>query len=189
MEEDFFTECGQSFTQQLGELFRDEAHSASLLSRIACIIYDHGMTTTHTDVNGVQWSSEFAQLEAALALSRELIESGDIAAFRQTVKKGVQQLQKQTSELLFKKVGEAAESVGNVIDAGGKPLSGKTLSDMLDRIEFSFDDKGRIEFPTLVCSSDVYEQIQSLLEKPDVRLRIDAILTEKWFARYTLRLT
>jgi hypothetical protein len=187
MESSFLRNCVRSFAATFGEAWRDAAHSSQLLSEIRRISYDHGTINTLVDVKGVSTSSSMEAMTAAFALPNEIIERGDVLEFQRVLDKGVLELRKQASEMFFKKLGEAAESVGNVLDTGGQPLTGRFLCDLFERIEIEFDQQGRARMPTIVCPPDKREQVRELLEDPAVQIRLDVILREKWLARYALK--
>jgi hypothetical protein len=183
----FYRDCALAFLNAYTKAWRDAAHSDDLLSKIRRTMYDHGTTTAFVDVEGVCRTSSMQPMGAAFELQDEVIERGDAEAFRSALDRGVVQLRQKISELLFKTAGAAAESVGNSFDCAGR-LTGRMLCDMIEKMDFSFNENGSLQMPTFVCGSDAQERIQALLDEPDVKLRLDVILREKWMARYTLRL-
>lgn len=187
MDEEFFAECRQAFSEKLIESCQKAAHSDPLLSRIRVVNYHHGMTMTVADVNGIQRVSEFERMGSSFKLPDEILEAGDVEAFGKILNEGAQHLRKQLTDLLFRRVSDAADSVGNVIDLKGKPFSGNDLCDMIEHMHIDFDEMGRPKMPTFVLNPDLQDRVRELLDQPEVQLRLDVILREKWMAKYTLK--
>ena len=187
MNASFYRDCALAFLTAYTNAWRDAAHSDGLLSKIRRTMYDHGTTTAFVDVEGVSRTSSMQPMGAAFQLQDEVIERGDAEAFRSALDRGVVQLRQKISELLFKTVGAAAESVGNSFDCAGT-LTGRKLCDMIEKMDVVFDENGSVQMPTFVCRPEVQDRIRALLDEPDVKLRLDVLLREKWMARYTLRL-
>ncbi|MCK4818719.1 hypothetical protein KA005_23305, partial [bacterium] len=55
---------------------------------------------------------------------------------------------------------EVTAKTGNVVDAGGQPLSHELLLKTLETIQLDFDDNGKPIMPTLVVSPQQYEKIK-----------------------------
>jgi hypothetical protein len=121
-------------------------------------------------------------------LHEEAIESGDADAFRKVIQDGIEQLRKQMAELLFRRAGDAAAAAGNVFSAEGGPITGDLLCRMLESITIDFDDRGQPIMPTLVINPAAEERVRKLLDEPEIKLRLDAIIRRKWMDRYALKL-
>lgn len=90
----------------------------------------------------------------------------------------------QLSENAFSEIGTAAESVGNVIDGQGQPLTPATLLEMYRKIQLDFDpDTGRHQDVTVVMGdalrSDAAKAMQELLTDPALQQKFHQLIEEK----------
>lgn len=69
--------------------------------------------------------------------------------------------------MLLDTVSDAAEKVGNVVSAEGKPFSVAKLFEMLETVQIDFDQQGLPKMPTLVAGREIIEQFEALQTKPE----------------------
>jgi len=187
MDDEFYIDCVRAFSGAFGEAWEKAARDDELLRQIRTVLYDHGDTTTIVDVEGVERSSPMEEMSSVFELKHDVLEQGDVAEFQRSLKSGIVQLREMISKLLFKRAGEAAESVGNAVNLDRERLTGRTFCDLLERMTFEFDDRGVLQLPIFICNPEQEEHLRKLLEDPAVKLRMDVILRGKWFERYALR--
>ncbi len=70
-------------------------------------------------------------------------------------------------------------------DAKGKGLTPELFYAMFERIEIPFDEQGKPIMPTLVFNPAQIEKVKEILSRPEVQVRIDAIIMRKWFEKYS----
>ncbi len=89
----------------------------------------------------------------------------------------------QSEGLLFTTLGEAVESVGNVLDARGEPFSPSMMWDAIEKMQVDFNDRGQPEMPTIVLHPDTFEAIRPKLQQwendPLLRKRRREVLMKK----------
>jgi hypothetical protein len=79
---------------------------------------------------------------------------------------------------LFRKIDEATEQTGQRMDAGGKPIDGRMLLDMIDMAEGAFDKTGK---PTnsFVVHPDMMPSLKKAADEvendPELKRRLDSI--------------
>ena len=186
MDEEFFTLTKKAFFEDLCEAWAAATHADPILSRIQRTIYDHGNTSTLVDVEGIERISESEAMISSFELHTDEIEAGDTQAFQRIIRAGVEQLRKQMSELLFRRLSAAAQEVGNLIHWEGAPLTAELFYALFERIEFTFEN-GKPKIPALILHPDLHERAREILERPEVQLRLDAIIRNKWLDHYMLK--
>jgi hypothetical protein len=99
----------------------------------------------------------------------------------------------QEAKLFFKKVGETCNEVGNVVDAGGQPLSAKLLLDAIESTEMNFDRDGNPK-SQFVIHPDMAPAVKKANEEfendPELKRRHEDILRRKredWLSRQNNR--
>lgn len=79
----------------------------------------------------------------------------------------------------FKNITEITDATGNKIDAKGKPLTYDMILDLLEKVEFGFDENGKPLYPTLVLPPKMIERLTQIKPTPEQELRKSKILEEK----------
>ncbi len=69
-------------------------------------------------------------------------------AFLESHRTAASQIQSQQAELVLNRMSKAAESVGNVVDAGGKPFSFEVFMEALEKVWIDFDKDGKPKLPS-----------------------------------------
>ena len=70
-----------------------------------------------------------------------------------------EQLAREMSEHLFSDLDRAISEVGNVIEAGGKPISKGLILQMMETIEHRFEPDGTWMPPTVIASSQAIDRL------------------------------
>ncbi|MGH9195897.1 MAG: hypothetical protein ACRD1T_09170, partial [Acidimicrobiia bacterium] len=120
--------------------------------------------------------------------------AGGPAASIAAVDELTQSLQEGMARRAFQAIEEAAESVGNAIQAEGRPFTPELYFEGLEAMELSFDDAGSWLPPTFIAHPDTSSKIEPVLASieadPDLRARRDAIVDrqrEEWSVREARR--
>lgn len=118
---------------------------------------------------------------------------GERSVFAAVEKLGAD-LHEGMAKRLFQTITKAAESVGNVRDAKGAPITAESILEMLDKMEMSFDENGAWNRPTIITGPGLAEPAKAaylqLEEDPSLRVRRDAIVNrkrEEWRVREARR--
>lgn len=80
---------------------------------------------------------------------------------------------------LFKHMAEITDASGTSINAGGKPLSADMILDLLEKIDFDFDEQGNPLYPTFVLPPAAYDKLKHLKPTPEQEKRKERIIEEK----------
>jgi hypothetical protein len=70
-----------------------------------------------------------------------------------------QQLARGVSEMFYAEMERGTAEVGNVIDAGGQPLSEELILKLIEKMEHTFEPDGSWNPPTLLVSPDVFDKL------------------------------
>jgi hypothetical protein len=87
---------------------------------------------------------------------------------------------------VFQTVDDITKETGKCVDMKGQPMTADALCEMVESVDIEFDKHGKPQLPSFIAGPDVERQIRELLALPEVQLRIDVILREKWLTRYAL---
>jgi hypothetical protein len=98
-------------------------------------------------------------------------------------------LAKQTKDF-YETISRGVESVGNKVDAGGKPLTAELFLEAIAKIQIDFNPDGSPRMPTVHISphqqDDVARMIQRLETEASLKKQFDTIIArkrEEWRAR------
>jgi len=110
------------------------------------------------------------------------------------VHEAAEEMARKQTKMLFAKLNEAVEEVGNSFDAQGQPLSAELILKMWERMQFDFDEQGNPKMPTLVFNPvqkpNVEEQFRRLKHEPLLRKQHQEIMNRKrldWYDRESRR--
>ena len=83
----------------------------------------------------------------------------------------------------LKVIGEAAEEVGNVVNASNKKLSPDLFLETLSKMSISFDQDGNPNLPTMIISQKMSEEWRRVAAEadadPEHKAKFDALIKQK----------
>lgn len=95
---------------------------------------------------------------------------------------------------MISRISEACDEVGNTVHSRGQPFTIELFLDLLERLEFQFDQNGQWQKPSLVIhpnqSQEFRVQFERLENEPDLQQRVTEIIDRKrdeWHDRETHR--
>jgi len=86
---------------------------------------------------------------------------------------------KSLARHLFKNLSEITDATGRSVNAKGQPLTVDLILDLLEKVEFGFDDDGNPQYPTLVMPPAAIERLKELKFTPEQEQRRKQIIEEK----------
>lgn len=105
-----------------------------------------------------------------------------------------QELAAEATRKLFKSLDALTERTGNVVDAGGKPLSAQAIIEVLEKIHIDCDEDGNLRLPTIVIhpkQTDALKAAEQEMEgNPELKKRYEETLEakrEEWRVREASR--
>lgn len=108
------------------------------------------------DDTGNLHSSESTEIKTKFAIPKNLPTLSTVQETFKALEKAAEDMARQTETMFFQKADESTRSVGNVLDAGGRPFDPQMLLDMLDSVQVEFDENGKPELPTIVLHPDLF---------------------------------
>ncbi len=147
---------------------REKMNSDPLLSQIGRKRVHEGNIHTSSSMDGYTESGEYKCISSGFSISPdEIIEKG-VDAFISQIDKISEELIKQQSQLLFKKMDEVTERTGNIVNAKGRSISPEVILEALEKVQFDFDEFGNPLFPSLVLHPNDMEKIKDEIPKWDI---------------------
>ncbi|MBA7716172.1 hypothetical protein ES703_125237 [subsurface metagenome] len=86
---------------------------------------------------------------------------------------------KSLARLFFKSISEITDVTDMTVNAKGQPLTGDMILDLLEKVEFGFDDDGNPQYPTLFIPPTLLERLKQLKPTPQQEQRKKQIIEEK----------
>ncbi len=86
---------------------------------------------------------------------------------------------KSLARLFFKSISEITDVTGMTVNAKGQPLTGDMILDLLEKVEFGFDDDGNPQYPALFLPPTLFERLKQLKPTPQQEQRKKQIIEEK----------
>lgn len=101
---------------------------------------------------------------------------------------------RQMSEHLFGTLNEDLEKAGQVVDRKGKPLDAEAIFEMIEKIQFDFNEDCETHNVSIVIAPSMREQMKEVMEQietdPSLRKRHDKLMAKKrmeWRVREATR--
>lgn len=136
-----------------------------ILKQIRRTVQHEGSKGTYKDVDGQENQIEYRQIAASLPLIRDEMRQGGLESIMSKCDKIADTFVAEQSERLYAAIGEAAKSVGNVVDAKGNLSKGIFLESMR-MIPWDFNPRtGEPQPPTIFLSPKALEKIKHYFER------------------------
>jgi hypothetical protein len=113
------------------------------------------------------------------SLSWNSIRDGKIEDYTQFLSDISEAQRKSLASQMFKGISEITNATGRTVDAKGQPLTIDLFLDVLEKVEFGFDDNGNPQYPTLVLPPGAIEKLKKLKFTPEQEQRQKQIIEEK----------
>jgi len=86
---------------------------------------------------------------------------------------------KSLAKQFFRSISEITDATGRSINAKGQPLTADMILDLMEKVEFGFDDDGNPQYPTLILPPAAIEKLKELKPTPEQDQRWKQIIEEK----------
>jgi hypothetical protein len=120
--------------------------------------------------------------EASTEVSYDLnaVRSGDFDALYAEFDKACDLMAEQLVGVLVSTMSKVTEGTGNVVNAGGQPLSFEVFYEMLEKLEFSLDENDELVMPSMVVHPDTAVKLQALPPlTPEQQSKLDELKQQK----------
>lgn len=157
-----FPDLKKKCCEALTRLMRDLARGDGLLAQIPVGRDFEGNKMSSGDVQGSIRDSGYTEISSETSISAdELVEKG-FGAYIERVQKVAEDMQRQQTQMIFKRLEETTEEVGNVVDGKGRPLDSSIYLDAIEKVWIDFNDDGTPRMPTLVVHPTLGEKLKTL---------------------------
>jgi len=113
------------------------------------------------------------------SLSWDSIQKGRIEEYTRFLFDISESQRKSLARHFFKNISEITDATGRSVNAKGQPLTVDLFLDLLEKVEFGFDDDGNPQYPTLVLPPAAIERLKKLKFTPEQEQRRKQIIEEK----------
>ena len=134
------------------------------------------------------------QATAELQVKYEEFEEMDDAMVLNKINSAAEEMAGNQAKSFYEEVGKAAEEVGNVVSADGKPFSIDMFFEGLEKIDIDFDEDGNPSGLMCPVSPALYPSVVKAVEQakadPEMDKRFDSIMErkkEEWRVRESNR--
>ena len=142
------------------EIFR----CAPILRGIRRTVQHEGSEHASGDVDGRESAIEYKEITAGLSMTRDEMRQGNLQSIMSKFEEMADTFAAEQSKILFGTVSEAAESVGNTVDAKGR-LTKEAFLECLRKMQWSFNRQtGEPQHPTMVLHPKTFEKYKADLE-------------------------
>ena len=162
---------------------REKIDNAPFISQIGIKRVYEGNILTSSSMEGYTESGEYKRISSGFSVSPdEIIEKGAKAFFSQ-IDKISEELIKQQSQVIFKKMDEVTERTGNIVNAKGKGISPEIILEALEKVTIDFDEFGNPLFPALILNPNDRERVKDEIPKweadPNLRKKYLELVEKK----------
>jgi hypothetical protein len=151
---------------------RDKANSAlikRMVGEIEPIVADipahfihEGDATQIIRSSGEHDETQIAKMEGYIEIRAVPLDEFAMADVNAKLREIATQFAKSAAQNILQTISDAAEKVGNVVDARGRKMSEELLLETLSSMSHSFDEDGRWQAPTMAVGPDLMKQIIEL---------------------------
>ena len=119
------------------------------------------------------------QVIGEAALSWESVRNCRINDYTLFLVKISESQRKSLAKQFFKSLSEITDATGRTVNAKGQPLTADMILDLMEKVEFGFDDDGNPQYPTLFLPPTAIERLKALKPTPEQDQRWKQIIEEK----------
>jgi hypothetical protein len=186
LQQDYISSTVKSFDREFSAYVANKVREDTILGRIPHVAHAHGERTTSTDLNGYVRTSSREPLLLSGVFSIESLENGRGPDLQREISATMVRAREAIVRAFYDQVGKICEESGQVIDGASFESTMETSLQMIEKLNISFVE-GRIRMPEMHATPDVIERFEKLQDDPVFKLRVEAILMNKWFRKFELK--
>lgn len=144
--------------------------------------------------DGTVSNSEYGLIEDEFSVHIDEVPSLTPEKIAQKLDKVAEEMARQMVRHIVEDISQAAEKVGNTVDAGGRRLTKETFLEALYKMLLSFDKQGNLKPPAILIHPKLWESIKNDVttweEDPEFVARHEEIIVRKreiWHDRESRR--
>jgi hypothetical protein len=152
-----------AFSRFFGETVRTLACARSpILSKIQFVEVPGTVGSRLRDRQGMDVVLEPGETTTEVTADLDAVRDGDYEKLHTELDQAADSMAEQLVGFFVQSMNKVTEGTGNVVDAGGKPLSFNVIYEMLEKVEFSVDESDELVMPSLLMHPDQYEKVKDL---------------------------
>lgn len=152
-----------AFTRFFGDTVRTLARARSpILSQVQVVDVAGTLGSRVRDRQGMDVVLEPGTTSTEVTADLKAVVNGDYEQLYAELEEASDSMAEQLVGLFVESLNKVTEGTGNVVDAGGKPLSFEVMYEMLEKLEFSVDENDELVMPSLLMHPDQAEKVKDL---------------------------
>lgn len=178
----------------MAEYKREVDLRAPLVAQVRTVAIHEGKGGSYETEDGEIKDNTLKEMGVTVELPTASIPSFGPEEALNMMRKAAEEMGRKKTKSLLTAVSEVTEEVGNAVDAGGQPLSAELILKTWETMQFSFDEDGKPNMPTLVFhpiqEERVKEAFRRIETEPELRKRRDEIINRHrldWYDRESNR--
>lgn len=168
-----------AFTSMLRKELRDV--QATFLSPDNMLGYSHGRAWRTTHPNALKNEGEFQEHSVETSIPFAKIVEHDLSQIEKFKNEVINGFTNQFMRTMYATVSEAADAVGNTVNAQDHEDFSQTFLEALQKIEFGVDRDGNVSLPQFHVSPAMAEKVTKELaaKGPDFEKQVNELMAEK----------
>ncbi len=141
---------------------------------------NHGSNWVHSARNPESDNSMHTISSESTIPFKDIAEN-DLGLIGRTILSISEEMDKQFAQNMYGVVGEAAQKVGNVVDAKTAGSFGASMLEMFRKLELGVDRNGNVSMPQMHVGPDLYARLPEEMSKvpPEINAEIERVKAEK----------
>ncbi|MDE0484332.1 MAG: hypothetical protein OXI67_17260 [Candidatus Poribacteria bacterium] len=123
------------------------------------------------------------EMKTEIEIKLEEMESMNHEMVLDRINTMAEKMAEKQAKFFYKRIGEFAEEVGNVVSAEGETISIDHFFEVLEKVSRDFDSTGRPDEIVVTASPELFQSIAKIIEEaksdPEIQQRFDAIMEQK----------
>jgi hypothetical protein len=153
---------------------RTDALMTNVLSQENIQSFYHGEGWIDQGHDGPTNTGTFELSQVEHVIKVEDISSSDFTILYKFIESMAQSLFENMMKLLYVRVNEAVESVGNIVSAAESGSTAEAFLEMLRRLEFGVDNKGKVSLPQIHIHPDNVAKLEAELANQSRAFQLEA---------------
>lgn len=157
-----------------------ESSRAALVSPQNVYSFHHGKEWVHSASEPMP-DTLFHSISAEFVIPFKDIADNDLNLIARAILPLCEDMSRQFTQNIYRVVGAAAESVGNVVDAKAAGSIEASFFEMMSKIEFGVDRDGKVRLPQIHVGREAYEKLRETMENmsPEAATKFEQLKAQK----------
>lgn len=142
--------------------------------------FHHGMKCSMPRNDGIE-NSGLKKFGVEIKVDYERVRNNEIKQLFDFIQNFVNGFTSQISKNMYQEISNSCEQVGNVVNKSLKMTNAESIIATLEKIEFSVNEDGAVEVPSLHVGKELAEKLKGdkELQSPEFHAKVNEILKQK----------